>query len=97
MDIKLHIILLNPPPGVDFGLQKGSGNNYETVEIQRSGSQDLNFHLTIALKGDKKKTRSRISPDPLYRALYRKDLSISISALWRAKHHPPGPGGSKYP
>jgi len=59
MELKLHIILLNPPPGVDFGLQKGSGNNYQTVEIQRSGSQDMHFRLAITLKGDKQK-----SPQP---------------------------------
>ena len=55
MDLKLQITLLKPPPGVDFGLQKGSGNNYETVEIQRSDAQDLHFHLTVAIKGGKQK------------------------------------------
>jgi len=55
MELQLRIALLSPPPGVDFGLQKGSGNNYQTVEIQRSGSQDLHFRLTITLKGDKQK------------------------------------------
>jgi len=59
MELQLRIALLSPPPGVDFGLQKGSGNNYQTVEIQRSGSQDLHFRLTIMLKGDEQK-----SPQP---------------------------------
>jgi hypothetical protein len=55
MDLKLRIILLNPPPGVDFGLQKGSGNNYEPIQIQRSNLQDLHFDLAIEIRGDRQK------------------------------------------
>jgi hypothetical protein len=37
----LQIILIKPTRDVDFGLQKGAGNNYETVQKQRSDSEDL--------------------------------------------------------
>ena len=56
--LPLQIFLLNPPPGVDFGLQKGTGNNYETVQRQRSDSKDLSFNFTIKIKGDKTKDNS---------------------------------------
>ena len=56
-EITLQIVLLKPPPGVDFGLQKGSGNNYETVQRQRSGSLDLFFNFTVKIKGDMPKDR----------------------------------------
>ena len=49
-EILLKIILENPPANVDFGLQKGSGNNYETIQKQRSGSGDLVFDFTIGVK-----------------------------------------------
>ena len=52
MDISLHIVLQTPPAGVDFGLQKGSGSKYETVQIRRTVAEDLHFYLTIAIKGD---------------------------------------------
>jgi hypothetical protein len=55
MDLKLHIVLLKPPPDVDYGLQKGSGSKYETIQIQKSGLQDLHFDLTIGIKGDRQK------------------------------------------
>ena len=42
-----------PPAGIDYGLQKGSGNNYETVQIQRSVSRDLNFEFVVEIKGDR--------------------------------------------
>ncbi len=40
LEITLHIILQKPTVNVDFGLQKGSGSNYETVQTQKSTSQD---------------------------------------------------------
>jgi hypothetical protein len=46
-DLTLHVTLQSPPAGVNFGLQKGSGNRYETVQIQSSDGSDLYFTLTI--------------------------------------------------
>lgn len=57
-ELTLQIVLLKPTPGVDFGLQKGAGNNYETVQKQRSDSKDLSFNFTITIKGDKTKDSS---------------------------------------
>ena len=53
----LQIVLLSPPPGIDFGLQKGSGAAYETVQTQRSGPDDLRFDCDIGVKGDHKKDK----------------------------------------
>ena len=53
-EINLQIILTQPPPSVLFGLQKGSGNIYETVQKQKSVSADLLFTFSIKIKGDKK-------------------------------------------
>lgn len=52
-EIPLKIILQTPPAGVYFGLQKGSGNNYETIQKQRSGTADLLFEFTITVKWNK--------------------------------------------
>ncbi len=43
-------MLIKPTPGIVFGLQKGPGNNYETVQKQISTSNDLVFTLTIKIK-----------------------------------------------
>lgn len=53
-EINLQIILTQPPPNVLFGLQKGSGNVYETVQKQKSVSADLLFTFSIKIKGEKK-------------------------------------------
>lgn len=56
-ELPLRIILLKPTPNVDFGLQKGSGNDYETVQTQRTDFQDLYFQCSIKCKGDKQKDK----------------------------------------
>ena len=49
-ELTLKIVLEKPPSGVDFGLQKGSGNKYETIQIQRSSDKNLEFEFTITVK-----------------------------------------------
>jgi len=49
-EISLKIILEKPPAGIGFGIQKGSGSKYETIQKQRSGTKDLQFEFTIAVK-----------------------------------------------
>ncbi|HYI77598.1 MAG TPA: DUF5990 family protein, partial [Chryseolinea sp.] len=49
-ELTLKIVLEKPPSGVDFGLQKGSGNKYETIQIQRSSGKDVAFEFTIPVK-----------------------------------------------
>jgi hypothetical protein len=46
----LRIILEQPPAGVDFALQKGSGSSYETVQRQRSNGGDLVFEFEPSLR-----------------------------------------------
>jgi hypothetical protein len=54
-EVILQIILIKPTMAVDFGLQKGSGNNYETIQKQRSDGQDLLFKFSVKVKGERKK------------------------------------------
>ena len=51
-EITLEIILTKPTPGVAFGLQKGSGSNYETVQKQIATTRDLSFRFTVSIKGN---------------------------------------------
>ncbi len=49
-ELMLKVVLENAPAGVDFGLQKGSGSKYETVQKQRSGNGDLTFEFSVTMK-----------------------------------------------
>jgi len=52
MNLPLRIIVQKPPAGLDYGLQKGSGSQYETVQIQRADGGDVEFCLEVELKND---------------------------------------------
>jgi hypothetical protein len=49
----LRIVLEKPTAGVDFGLQKGHGSDYEVVGKQRSKGDDLEFAFTVTAKTGK--------------------------------------------
>ena len=70
MDLSLHIILQNAPVGLDYSLQKGSGNNYETVQVQRSGQEDMHFYLTVDVKGERPKNDTPRLRGPFVQGLY---------------------------
>lgn len=48
--LTLRIIVEQPPPGVDFGLQKGKGGEYETVQTKRSDGKDLVFEFQPTIR-----------------------------------------------
>jgi hypothetical protein len=50
-ELTLRVIVEQPPPGVDFALQKGSGSVYETVQRQRSQGKDLVFEFQPSFRG----------------------------------------------
>ena len=52
-ELALSIVLRKPTAGVDFGLQKGRGGDYEVVQKQRSTGKDLKFEFTAGVKTDK--------------------------------------------
>jgi Family of unknown function (DUF5990) len=49
-ELTLRIIIEQPPPGVDFGLQKGNGTAYESVQKQRSQGKDLIFEFQPSIR-----------------------------------------------
>jgi hypothetical protein len=53
-DLTFRIVLKSPPAGVDFGLQKGRGSDYETIQRQRSKGEDLRFEFTVGVKAGPK-------------------------------------------
>jgi len=52
-EVTLRIVLENPVTGVVYGIQKGKGNNYETMQKQTAGSSDLLFEFPVSVELDK--------------------------------------------
>jgi len=48
--VRFRIILLKPTAEVDFGLQKGKGVPYQTIQKQRSSGQDLRFEFEAGIR-----------------------------------------------
>ena len=53
-ELTFRIVLESPPAGVDFGLQKGRGSDYETIQKQRSKADALYFEFTVGLRASRK-------------------------------------------
>ena len=49
-EITLRIVLEAPPPGVDFGIQKGRGSLFEVIQKQRSKGADLSFEFSVGVR-----------------------------------------------
>ena len=52
-ELTLRIVLEKPPADVDFGLQKGRGSDYETIQKQRSQAKDLSFEFIVRVKANR--------------------------------------------
>jgi len=53
LSLNLRIVLEQPPPGVDFGLQVGSGHDYETIQKQQFAGSDLVFDCTVRVRNNR--------------------------------------------
>lgn len=51
--VRLRVVLVAPPAGVDFGVQEGKGNDYKTILKQRSKAADLAFEFTLTVKDNR--------------------------------------------
>ena len=58
----LRIVLEKPTAGVDFGLQKGRGGDYETIQTQRSKGKDLHFEFVVRAKAIGKDSANFLGP-----------------------------------
>jgi len=46
-ELRVRVVLEQPPAGVDVGLQKGRGSAYQTIQTQRSAGGDLRFECVV--------------------------------------------------
>ena len=53
-EVPIRLVLVDPPPRVDFGIQRGSGADYESVLVQRRGQGDVSFDFSLTVADDRK-------------------------------------------
>lgn len=45
--MQIRFVLVEPLKGIDYGIQKGKGKDYETIDRQRSTGRDLPLSFTV--------------------------------------------------
>jgi hypothetical protein len=53
-ELPIRLILVDPPAGVDFGIQKGNGVRYETLFVQQRRRGDVCFDFSLTVKDTRK-------------------------------------------
>lgn len=53
-DLPIRLVLVEPPSGIDFGIQHGSGANYETRFVQQGKHGDVVFDFSLAVADNRK-------------------------------------------
>ena len=47
VEVQIRVVLVAPPAGVDFGVQRGTGSHYEPLFVQRSNGADISFEFSV--------------------------------------------------
>ncbi|MGH9218569.1 MAG: DUF5990 family protein, partial [Vicinamibacterales bacterium] len=47
-------MLVDPPTGIDYGIQHGSGSSYDTLFVQQKKRRDVSFDFAISVAESKK-------------------------------------------
>ena len=53
-DLPIRIILVDPPASVAFGVQRGRGANYETLQVQQRTRGDIVFDFSLTVNDSRK-------------------------------------------
>ena len=53
-EVPIRLVLIDPPSGVDFGIQRGRGAQYEAVLVQQRKRRDLRFDFSLAVADNRK-------------------------------------------
>ena len=52
-EVPMRLVLVDPPPGVDFGIQRGRGAQYETLFVQQRTRGDVSFDFALTVDNRK--------------------------------------------
>ena len=53
-EVPLRLVLVDPPPAIDYGIQRGRGSQYETVHVQQRKRGDLAFDFSLTVTDNRK-------------------------------------------
>ena len=53
-EVPIRLVLVDPPPGIDFGIQRGGGAQYEILFVQRRKRGDVVFDFSLTVADNRK-------------------------------------------
>ena len=53
-EVPIRLVLIEPPAGVDFGIQRGHGSQYETLFVQQRTRREVSFDFFLAVAANRK-------------------------------------------
>lgn len=53
-ELPIRLILVDPPAGVDFGVQRGRGREFETLFVQQRRQRDISFDFSLRVSDIRK-------------------------------------------
>jgi hypothetical protein len=53
-DVRIRLVLIDPPAGIDYGIQSGAGTTYETLFVQQRTRGDVVFEFTMPVADTRK-------------------------------------------
>jgi hypothetical protein len=53
-DLPLRVVLVDPPAGIDYGIQHGRGSEYDTLFVQQRKQRDVSFDFSITVADTRK-------------------------------------------
>jgi hypothetical protein len=54
LELPIRFVLVDPPAGVDFGIQSGAGVRYETLFVQQRRGGDVVFDFSLRVNDTRK-------------------------------------------
>lgn len=53
-DLPIQLVLVDPPAGIDYGIQRGGGADYETMFVQQRKRGDVIFDFSLTVSDNRK-------------------------------------------
>lgn len=53
-EVPIRLVLVDPPPAIDYGIQRGRGAQYETVLVQQRKRGDVSFDFSLTVTDNRK-------------------------------------------
>jgi hypothetical protein len=53
-EVPIRLVLVDPPAGVHFGIQRGRGTDYESLFVQQRGDGNVSFDFSVTVADNQK-------------------------------------------